>query len=206
MVEALRKIGSSADGLKFATALVFVRGLAAQMLLNALDDEQILARPLTRDGMQEVLSSMASRHCRAVEAVASKNSGAGNTFEILRQVKQLQDEVDASVPHYVAIRETTSVGHLVEAFKSDKTDPDTPTAAHLNLAHIFPVPADIWLLIVKLCGVLPVANVYHRRRPHHLYIEVSNSPRERTASCPSLSVLCCQSAFSAWKLRGTWLR
>ena len=31
VVEALRKIGSSADGLRFATALVFVSGLADQM-------------------------------------------------------------------------------------------------------------------------------------------------------------------------------
>ena len=166
VVEALRKIGSSADGLRFATALVFVRGLADQMLLNALDDQQILARPLTRDGMREVLSSMASRHCSAVEAVASENKGAGKTFEILRQVKQLQDEVDASVLHYVAIRESTSVGQFVEALKSDKTDPDKPTAVHLDLAHILPVSADVWLFELLVVGAVrdPIdGNVYHRR-------------------------------------------
>ena len=190
VVEAPQKIGSSADGLRFATR-VRARSCGSDVA-QCTDDQQILARPLTRDGMREFLSSMASRHCSAVEAVASENSGAGKTFEILRQVKQLQDEVDASVLHYVAIRETTSVGQFVEALKSDKTDPDKPTAVYLDLAHILPVSADVWLFELLVVGAVrdPIdGNVYHRRRADHFYIEVPNSPHERTASSLSFCAL-----------------
>ena len=107
-------------------------------------------------------------------------------------MKQLQDEVDASVPHYVAIRETTSVGQFVEALKLDKTEPDKPTAVHLDLAHILPVSADVWLFELLVVGAVrdPIAGkVYHRRRADHFYIEVPNSPHERTASSLSFCAL-----------------
>ena len=51
--------------------------------------------------------------------------------------------MSSSVLHYLAIRETTSARHFVEALKLDKTNPDKPVL--LDLAHILPVHADLWL-------------------------------------------------------------
>ena len=81
-------------------------------------------------------------------------------------------EVNSSVLHYLAIRETTTAGQFVEALKLDKT------AVLLDFSHILPVSADVWLF--KLLVVAAVRdnigdNVYHRRRAHHFYIEETGS-------------------------------
>ena len=50
--------------------------------------------------------------------------------------------------------ETTSVGQFVEALKLDKTDPDKPTAVLLDLSHILPVSADVWLFELSVVGAV----------------------------------------------------
>ena len=87
-------------------------------------------------------------------------------------------EVDASVLHYLAIRETTTAGQFAEAHKLGRTDPDKPTAVLLDLAHILPVSADVWLFKLLVVGAVRDnigGNVYHRRRADHFSIEETRS-------------------------------
>ena len=96
--------------------------------------------------------------------------------------------MDSSVLHYVAFRETTSVGQFVEALKLDKTDPDKPTAVLLDLAHILPVSADVWLFELLVVGAVrdPIGgNVHHRRRADHFYVEVPSALTTLSTAIPS---------------------
>ena len=73
---------------------------------------------------------------------------------------------------------TTTAGQFAEAHKSGRTDPDKPTAVLLDLAHILPVSADVWLfklLVVDAVRNNIGGNVYHRRRADHFYIEETGS-------------------------------
>ena len=79
---------------------------------------------------------------------------------------------------YLAIRETTTAGQFAEAQKLGRTDPDKPTAVLLDLAHILPVSANVWLFKLLVVGAVRDnigGNVYHRRRADHFYIEETGS-------------------------------
>ena len=86
--------------------------------------------------------------------------------------------MDSSVLHYLAIREKTTAGQFVEPLKLDKTDPDKRTAVLLDLAHLLPVSADVWLFKLLVAGAVRDnigGNVYHRRRADHFYIKETGS-------------------------------
>ena len=185
-VEALRKMEEQ-FGFEHASALVFASGLPNQMLTNALNRHNLAVSVLQQDLLKNAVAMVGEKyHGRQLEAVAAQMNGVGKTHHIHRQIHRLQDDHQGKpLLHHVEIRETTDISALVSNLLSDPTDPATPTAVHIDLAHILPSHVDTLLFELLIVGMLRdthLCRVYHRRaKKDFFFIEIPNTPGESTA-------------------------
>ncbi|CAJ1380697.1 unnamed protein product, partial [Effrenium voratum] len=119
-------------------------------------------------------------------AVCAQTNGVGKSHYIYKKISELQAEHENKpLLHHVEIRETTDISALVSNLLSDPTDPATPTAVHINLAHILPSHVDTLLFELLIVGMLRDTHhskVYHRRaKKDFFFIEIPNTPGENTA-------------------------
>ena len=184
-VETLRRLKDKV-GYKRASALAFVSGQANQMLTNALGQYQVTVSALPTATLAAAVRSIGDQyHERCMEAVSSEINGGGKTFYILRQAEALQ-KVHEGQPllHHVEVRETTTVSQLVATLLSGSPAPGGPLVIHLDLAHILPSRIDALMFELLIVGTLrdPLrAAVYHRPVSSIFFVEVPNTPGERTA-------------------------
>jgi len=192
-VEDLRRLEEK-FGYDNASALVFVSGLPNQMLTNALNRHNLAVSVLPQPNLREAVKLVGERyHGRPIEAVAAKMNGVGKTHHVYREVCELQKKYgNKPILHHIEIRETTDIASLVAALLNDPTDPGLPTAIHIDLAHILPSHVDTLLFEVLIVGVLR-DNVncaaYHRRNDDFFFVEIPNTPDERTAKQLSFCLL-----------------
>lgn len=185
-VEALRKMEEQ-FGFDHASALVFASGMPNQMLTNALNRHNLAVSILQQDLLKNAVAMVGEKyHGRQLEAVAAQMNGVGKTHYIHRQIAKLQEEHGGkALLHHVEIRETTDISALVQNLLSDPTDPQTPTAVHIDLAHILPSHVDTLLFELLIVGMLRdthLCRVYHRRaKKDFFFIEIPNTPGESTA-------------------------
>jgi hypothetical protein len=110
---------------------------------------------------------------------------------VLRTVHKLQ-KPQVPLYHHVEIRETSNISTLVKALLDDPTDPNSPTAIHIDMAHILPSHVDTLLFELLIVGMLrdpQNCTAYHRRNQDFFLVELPNTPQEFTAKQLSFCLL-----------------
>ena len=164
-----------------AASLLLISGLPRQVALNSMSSQMIDLPPLDAKELRKSIAEAFSSHCGETVCVASVVNGGGKSHYIQSEISQRQRERDLQYCK-VPIRESTDPNKLIDLLTSVSSI--GINAYHIDIGHVIPLASNTILFQLLFVGVLrdPLrSRAYFRNRDDYYYIEIPNSPNNRTA-------------------------
>ena len=168
-----------------ASTLLLLSGQPKQVALNAMSSQLVDIPPLNPQALRAACAEAFSTHCGETVCVHSSVNGGGKSHYIMSNIAARQQNEGNIVYRKVPIRESSNSQKLVELLSSVRKFEGDRVAYHLDIAHIIPITANTSLFQLLLLGVLrdpTQSRVYYRNSRDVFFLEVPNSPQNRTAA------------------------
>ena len=182
IVDTLRRIINEYGTEQVAT-LLFLSGKPRQVLLNTLSSQSIDLPALDDSELRDMCLAAMQEHLGVTTCVRANTNGGGKSHYLLDQIARYQEHDATLLYRKILLRESSTAGSLVHAFR--KASDVARVAFHVDISHVIPQAANTILCELLLIGVLrdPLKCVVYHRRPQDLFfLEIPNSPKDKTYS------------------------
>ena len=192
-VDAITELKRS-YGTKDSATLLLLSGKPNIMLLNALSAHMVQIQLTPPHELIQWCENAFSSHLGETVAVVSEVNGGGKTHYIRKKVAQIQaSKAEGHVDYFrVPFREESNATNLLLQLQSAHYQhgvayAETSIAFHLDIRHIIPTCANTVLFQLLMIGILrdnspgTSIRVYYRRPRDIFFLEVANSPGNKTA-------------------------